>query len=87
LRLLPELGADVVIDLKEPDGQVGEAIRAAGGEPGIGKIPFEVVQEEMKQVWSWIADEKIDMEIEEVPLAGFYWIVIFRTLSFPWSVT
>ena len=130
LRLLPELGADVVIDLKEPDGQVKEAIRAAGGEQGIdvvldfiwghpaevlidtfiptevgfakrrvrymqigqkagahislpasalrtsgleligiGKIPFEVVQEEMKQVWSWIADEKIDMEIEKVPLA------------------
>jgi NADPH:quinone reductase-like Zn-dependent oxidoreductase len=26
LRLLPELGADVMIDLKEPDGRVGEAI-------------------------------------------------------------
>jgi NADPH:quinone reductase-like Zn-dependent oxidoreductase len=130
LRLLPELGANVIVDLKEPDGRVGEAIRAAGGEQGIdvvldfiwghpaevlidtfiptevgfakrrvrymqigqkagshislpasalrtsglelmgiGKIPFEIVQEEMKQVWSWIADEKIDMEIEEVPLA------------------
>jgi NADPH:quinone reductase-like Zn-dependent oxidoreductase len=130
LRLLPELGGDVVIDLKETDGRVGDAIRAAGGKQGIdvvldfiwghpaevlidtfipievgfakrrvrymqigqkagshialpasalrtsglelmgiGKIPFEVVQEEMKQVWSWIADEKVYMEIEEVPLA------------------
>src|SRR5580698_2367466 len=38
LRLLPELGANVIIDLKEPDGRVGEAIRAAGGEQGIDVV-------------------------------------------------
>jgi NADPH:quinone reductase-like Zn-dependent oxidoreductase len=130
LALLPGLGADVMVDLKQSDEQVAGAFKDAAGEKGIdvvldfiwghpaevligtfiptevgfakrrvrylqigqkagshislpasalrtsglelmgiGKIPFEIVQEEMKQVWSWIADEKIDMEIEEVPLA------------------
>lgn len=130
LKLLPRLGADVVIDLKQSDErlaadlrdaarekgidavvdfiwghpaevligtfiptqagfakariryiQTGEkagsqislsasALRTSGLElMGIGKIPFEVVQEEMKQVWNWIMEDKVYMEIERVPLA------------------
>jgi NADPH:quinone reductase-like Zn-dependent oxidoreductase len=130
LKVLPRLGADVVVDLKQSDEQVAAAFKDAGGESGIdvvldfiwghpaevligtfiptevgfakrriryfqigqkagshislpasalrtsglelmgiGKIPFEVVQEEMKQVWNWIAEEKVTMEIEKVPLA------------------
>lgn len=126
LALLPRLGADVVVDLKQGDEAVASALRGEGGidvvldfiwgHPaevligtfiprevgfakrriryfqigqkagshislpasalrtsglelmGIGKIPFEVVQEEMKLVWSWIAEEKVTMEIEKVPL-------------------
>jgi NADPH:quinone reductase-like Zn-dependent oxidoreductase len=127
LALLPRLGADVVVDLKQGDEAVASALRGEGGidvvldfiwgHPaevlidtfiptevgfakrrvrymqigqkagshislpasalrtsglelmGIGKIPFEVVQEEMKQVWNWIAEEKVHMEIEKVALA------------------
>ena len=130
LALLPELGADEVIDLKREDGHLVDAVKAAGGEKGIdvvmdfiwghpaevliasqipvaagfakrriryvqigekagshislpasalrtsglelmgvGKIPMEVVQEEMKTVWNWIAEGKLYMEIERVPLA------------------
>ena len=130
LQLLLRLGADVVVDLKQPDEQVADAFRDAAGKSGIdvvldyiwghpaevligtfiptevgfakrriryfqigqkagshislpasalrtsglelmgiGKIPFEVVQEEMKQVWNWIAEDKVYMEIERVPLA------------------
>lgn len=47
------------------------ALRTSGLElMGIGKIPFEVVQEEMKQVWKWMTEGKVYMEIERVPLAG-----------------
>jgi NADPH2:quinone reductase len=128
LGLLPGLGADAVIDLKQEDGdlakafageggidvvvdfiwghpaevligtfipkeagfakrrvryvQIGEkagshislpgsALRTSGLElMGIGKLSFEVVQEEMKQVWSWIAADKLYMEIERVPLSA-----------------
>jgi NADPH:quinone reductase-like Zn-dependent oxidoreductase len=49
----------------------GSALRTSGLElMGIGKLSFEVVQEEMKQVWSWIADDKLYMEIERVPLSA-----------------
>jgi NADPH:quinone reductase-like Zn-dependent oxidoreductase len=130
LGLLPKLGADVVIDLKQDDGELAKAFTAAGGSDGIdvvidfiwghpaevligtfipteagfarrriryiqtgekagshislpgsalrtsglelmgvGKISFDVLQEEMKQVWSWIGADKLYMEIERVPLA------------------
>jgi NADPH:quinone reductase-like Zn-dependent oxidoreductase len=131
LALLPKLGAEVVIDLKQSDEEVarafaeadsesnidvvvdfiwgrpaellintftpkeagfakrrvrylqigekagshislhGSALRTSGLELlGIGKVTMETVQEEMKQVWSWIAEDKIYMEIERVPLAN-----------------
>lgn len=130
LRLLPELGADAVIDLKEQDEDLMKAFKEAGGGGGIdvvvdfiwghpaevligafipaevgfarrriryvqvgekagssislpasalrtsglelmgvGRISMEVVQEEMKQVWKWMAADKLYMEIERVPLA------------------
>jgi NADPH2:quinone reductase len=130
LGLLPGLGADTVIDLKQPDGDLARAFKDAGGADGIdvvvdfiwghpaevligtfipseagfakrrirylqigekagshislpgsalrtsglelmgiGKLSFEVVQEEMKQVWKWIAADKLYMEIEQVPLS------------------
>jgi NADPH:quinone reductase-like Zn-dependent oxidoreductase len=131
LQLLPALGADIVIDLKQHDKhlaaafidaagvngidvvadfiwghpaellistfiptevgfarrriryqQMGEkagshislpasALRTSGLElMGIGKIPMEAVQEEMSQVWKWIAAGELYMEIEKVPLAN-----------------
>jgi NADPH:quinone reductase-like Zn-dependent oxidoreductase len=128
LNLLPGLGADAVIDLKQEDGDLAKAFTAEGGidvvvdfiwgHPaevligtfipreagfakrrvryvqigekagshislpgsalrtsglelmGIGKLSFEVVQEEMKQVWSWIAAGKLYMEMERVPLSA-----------------
>lgn len=130
LGLLPGLGADVVIDLKQGDGDLAKAFMEAGGSNGIdvvvdfiwghpaevligtfipteagfakrriryiqigekagspislpasalrtsglelmgvGKLSFEVVQEEMKQVWDWIAADRLFMEIERVPLS------------------
>lgn len=138
LRLLSDLGADAVIDLKQPDEKIAEAfMQAAGtgkgdtskrdhgydvildflwGHPtelllqtlvpraaqfaqgrirfvqigqaagptislpaetirtsgleimGIGKIPLEAVREGMTQVWNWIKENKIQMDIERVPL-------------------
>lgn len=131
LQLLPQLGADAIIDLKQPDEQLakafkdaeddhgidvvidyiwgrpaevligtfipaeagfakrriryihigekagshislpGSALRTSGLElMGVGKLSMEILQEEMKQVWTWIADDKLYMEIEEVPLAN-----------------
>lgn len=131
LQLLPKLGADSIIDLKQPDGQLakafadaigengidavvdfiwghpaevligtlipkeagfakrrvrylqigekagshislpGSALRTSGLElMGIGKISQEVLQQEMRNVWNWIAENKLYMEIEKVPLAG-----------------
>jgi NADPH2:quinone reductase len=129
LQLLSQLGADVLIDLKQPEEQLTTAFAAAAGAGvdividflwgrpaelvlgafipreagfarrriryvqagekagsaialpasalrtsglelmGIGKIPFEVVLEEMRQIWSWIAADRLYMEIEKVPLA------------------
>jgi NADPH2:quinone reductase len=130
LELLPKLGADVIIDLDQPDEQLAAAFAGAAGENGIdvvadfiwgrpaeiligtfvpkevgfakwrirylqigekagshislsgsalrtsglelmgvGKISFEAVLEEMKQVWNWIAEDKLFMEIERVPLS------------------
>jgi hypothetical protein len=49
----------------------GSALRTSGLElMGIGKLSLEVVQEEMKQVWSWIAADKLYMEIERIPLSA-----------------
>jgi NADPH:quinone reductase-like Zn-dependent oxidoreductase len=46
------------------------ALRTSGLElMGIGKISFEAVLEEMKQIWAWIAAGRLFMEIERVPLA------------------
>jgi NADPH2:quinone reductase len=46
------------------------ALRTSGLElMGIGKISFEVVQEEIKQVWNWISEGRVFMDIEKVPLA------------------
>ena len=48
----------------------GSALRTSGLElMGIGKISFEVVLEEMKQIWEWIVADRLFMEIERVPLA------------------
>jgi NADPH2:quinone reductase len=48
----------------------GSALRTSGLElMGVGKISFEAVLEEMKQVWNWIAEDKLFMEIERVPLS------------------
>jgi NADPH:quinone reductase-like Zn-dependent oxidoreductase len=130
LEVLPRIGADVVVDLKQSDEQVAAAFRDAAGEKGIdvvldfiwghpaevlistfipteagfakqrvkyiqigqkagshislpasalrtsglelmgiGKISFEVVQEEIKQVWNWISEGRVSMDIERVPLA------------------
>lgn len=128
LALLPQLGADIVIDLKQSDEQLAAAFKDAGsidvvidfiwGHPaevlistfipteagfakqriryiqmgekagshislpgsalrtsgleliGAGQISMEVLQEEMKQVWKWIAEDKLYMEIEKIPLAN-----------------
>ena len=49
----------------------GSALRTSGLElMGIGKISQETLQQEMKQVWNWIAEDKLYMEIEKVPLAN-----------------
>jgi hypothetical protein len=37
---------------------------------GIGKLSFDLVQEEMKGLWDWIATHKLYMEIERVPLSA-----------------
>jgi len=47
------------------------ALRTSGLElMGIGKLSFAQVQEELAQIWRWIADGKLYMEIVEVPLAN-----------------
>jgi NADPH2:quinone reductase len=46
------------------------ALRTSGLElMGIGKISFDVVQQEIKQVWNWISEGRVSMDIERVPLA------------------
>jgi NADPH2:quinone reductase len=48
----------------------GSMLRTSGLElMGIGKLSFDVVQEEMTHVWDWMAAGKLCMEIERVPLA------------------
>ena len=45
------------------------ALRTSGLElMGIGKISHEQMNEEMKQVWEWIKEDKLYMDIERVPL-------------------
>ena len=130
LQLLSKLGADILIDLKQPDEELRNAFTMAGGENGIdvvvdfiwghpaevligtfipteagfakrriryiqigekagsqislpgsslrtsglelmgvGKISHDVLHEEMKQIWNWIKEDKLYMEIERVALA------------------
>jgi NADPH2:quinone reductase len=46
------------------------ALRTSGLQlMGIGKIAMETVMEEMNNIWTWIREDKIYMEIERVPLA------------------
>jgi NADPH:quinone reductase-like Zn-dependent oxidoreductase len=46
-----------------------ETLRTSGVEmTGAGNIPPEVVPEAMKQVWEWIKEHKLLIDIEEVPL-------------------
>lgn len=48
----------------------GSVLRTSGLElMGIGKISQETLKEELDQVWSWIAEDKLYMEVEKVPLA------------------
>lgn len=47
----------------------GEAIRTSGVElTGGGNVPPEVVPEAMKQIWQWMADGVLAMDLELVPL-------------------
>lgn len=49
----------------------GSMLRTSGLElMGIGKLSFDIVQEEMKEVWDWIATDKLYMEIERVSLSA-----------------
>ena len=46
-----------------------ETLRTSGVEmTGAGNIPPEVLPEAVKQVWEWIKEHKLQIDIEEVPL-------------------
>ncbi|SHL39073.1 NADPH2:quinone reductase [Chitinophaga jiangningensis] len=48
----------------------GAALRTSGLQlMGMGKMDFKVVKEELKYVWQLIQEDKLQMDIEEVPLA------------------
>ncbi len=47
----------------------GEMVRTSGlAITGAGNVPPEVVPEAIKQVWEWITENRLKIEIEEVPL-------------------
>ena len=48
----------------------GEALRTSGVEitGGAANIPSDAIPEAMRQVWTWIREEKLHIDIEKVPL-------------------
>lgn len=47
----------------------GEEVRTSGLEiSGAGNIPFEALPEATKQIWDWMKDNKLRIDIERVPL-------------------
>jgi len=48
-----------------------EALRTSGLElTGVGKVPPGVLPEALQQVWAWIQERKLTIDLEQVPLSG-----------------
>jgi NADPH:quinone reductase-like Zn-dependent oxidoreductase len=48
----------------------GESLRTSGLEiTGLGNIPPGAVPEALSQIWDWMKEDKLHIEIERVPLA------------------
>jgi NADPH2:quinone reductase len=48
----------------------GSALRTSGLElMGVGKLSFQVLEQEMKKIWNWMAAGRLYMYIERLPLA------------------
>jgi NADPH:quinone reductase-like Zn-dependent oxidoreductase len=49
----------------------GSALRTSGLQlMGMGKISNEILSDEINNVWKWIKEDRLYMEIEQVPLSG-----------------
>lgn len=62
-----EIGGKAGFDITLP----AAALRTSGLQlMGIGKISNEVLMEELNQIWTWIKEDKLQMDIERVPLSN-----------------
>jgi len=62
-----EIGGKAGFDITLP----AAALRTSGLQlMGIGKISNEVLMEELANIWNWIKEDKLYMDIERVPLAN-----------------